>query len=314
MHAVEENVSHRILITQPIDQDGCDLLTRAGCTVDIWPGPGPIPYKKLLDRVRGCDGLISMLTDQVDAAVLDAGPVRVVAQHAVGINNIDLDALKKRGVALAHTPGVLTDATADLAFSLILAVGRRVVESDLWVRSGEWRGWAPTLMRGIELKGEVLGIVGMGRIGGAVAHRAKAFGMDVIHHNRSSGVPLDQLLQQSDVVSLHCPLTPQTHHLIDEAALKKMKSTAVLINTARGPVVDENALVHALNSGGIRGAGLDVFENEPAIHPGLLQSNRTVLLPHIGSATWQTRKVMAQMCANNILAGLRNEPLPNEVK
>ena len=314
MHPVEEIVSHRILITQPIDQDGCDLLTSAGCTLDIWPGPEPIPHQELVSRVRGCDGLISMLTDQVDAAVLDAGPIRVVAQHAVGINNIDLDALRKRGVALAHTPGVLTDATADLAFSLILAVGRRILESDLWVRSGEWRGWAPTLMRGMELKGSVLGIVGMGRIGGAVAHRAKAFGMDVIHHNRSSGVPLDQLLQQSDVVSLHCPLTPQTHHLINEAALKKMKSTALLINTARGPVVDENALVHALNSGGIRGAGLDVFENEPTIHPGLLHSDRTVLLPHIGSATWKTRKVMAEMCANNILAGLRNEPLPNEVK
>ena len=307
-------MSHRILITQPIDQDGCDLLTSAGCTLDIWPGPEPISYTELLTRVRGCDGLISMLTDPVDAAVLDAGPVRVVAQHAVGINNIDLDAVKARGVALAHTPGVLTDATADLAFALILAVGRRIMESDQLVRSGQWNGWAPTLMRGMELNGAVLGIVGMGRIGEAVAHRAKAFGMNVIHHNRSSGVSLDQLLQQSDVVSLHCPLTPQTHHLIDEAAFKKMKPTSVLINTARGPVVDEDALVRALDCGEIWGAGLDVFEKEPTVHPGLLNSDRAILLPHIGSATWQTRKVMAKMCATNILAGLRDEPLPNEVK
>ena len=307
-------MSHRILITQPIDQIGYDLLTEANCTLDIWPGPEPISHAELLIRVQGCTGLISMLTDQVDAAVLDAGPVRVVAQHAVGINNIDLDAVHQRGVALAHTPGVLTNATADLAFALILAVGRRIVESDHLVRSGEWRGWAPTLMRGIELNGSVLGIVGMGRIGKALAARAKAFGMGVIHHNRSSGVPLDQLLVESDVISLHCPLTADTHHLIDEEAFRKMKSTAVLINTARGPVVHEDALVHALDTGEIWGAGLDVFEDEPTVHPGLLSNDKVVLLPHIGSATWQTRKVMAQMCAENILAGLRNQPLPNQVK
>ena len=307
-------MSHRILITQPIDQDGYDLLTDAGCTLDVWPGPEPISHDQLLVRVRGCDGLISMLTDQVDAAVLDAGPVRVVAQHAVGINNIDLDAVHQRGVALAHTPGVLTNATADLAFALVLAASRRIVESDQYVRSGQWRGWAPTLMRGMELNGAVMGIVGMGRIGGALARRAQAFGMKVIHHNRSSGVPLDQLLEESDVISLHCPLTSDTHHLIDEAAFRKMKSTAVLINTARGPVVDEDALVRALDTGEIWAAGLDVFEEEPTVHPGLLNSDKVVLLPHIGSATWQTRKVMAQMCATNILAGLRGEPLPNQVK
>ncbi len=307
-------MSHRILITQPIDQDGYDLLTEANCTLDIWPGPEPISHAELLRRVRGCDGLISMLTDPVDAAVLDAGPVRVVAQHAVGINNIDLDAVKERGVALAHTPGVLTHATADLAFALILAVGRRIVESDQLVRSGKWRGWAPTLMRGMELNGAVLGIVGMGRIGEALATRAKAFGMKVIHHNRSSGVPLDQLLRESDVISLHCPLTAETRHLIDEVAFRKMKNSAVLINTARGPVVDEEALVHALNAGEIWAAGLDVFEEEPVVHPGLLKSDKVVLLPHIGSATWHTRKVMAQMCAKNILAGLQNKPLPNQVK
>lgn len=307
-------MSNRILITQPIDADGIARLEDAGFHLEVWPGPEPIPHEILLEKVKGCVGLLSMLTDRIDTSVLDAGSLKVIAQHAVGINNIDLDAVAERGIGLAHTPGVLTNATADLAFALILAAGRRIVESDQFVRSGSWQGWAPTLMRGLELDGSVLGIVGMGRIGAALADRARAFGMRVIHHNRSSGVPLDQLLEESDVVSLHCPLTPDTHHLIGEAAFQRMKSTAILINTARGPVVDEPALVHALETEQISGAGLDVFEAEPAVHPGLLQSNKVVLLPHIGSATWRTRKVMADMCARNLIAGLRDQPLPNRVK
>ena len=306
-------MSNRILITQPIDADGYALLEEAGFTLDIWSGPEPIPYDELKMRIRGCVGLLSMLTDQIDAAVLDAGDLRVIAQHAVGINNIDLQAVHARGIGLAHTPGVLTNATADLAFALILAVGRRIVESDRYVRSGVWRGWAPTLMRGLELNGSVLGIVGKGRIGDALAHRADAFGMQVIHHNRSSGVPLEELLERSDVVSLHCPLTSETHHMIDAEAFQRMKSSAILINTARGPVVDEEALVQALVRGDISGAGLDVFEREPEINPGLLESSKVVMLPHIGSATWRTRKVMAEMCAQNLIAGLQNQPLPNGV-
>ncbi len=306
-------MAKRILITQPIDDSGSARLEAAGFSLDVWPGPEPMPYEILLERVVGCVGLLSMLTDRIDAAVLDAGPVQIVAQHAVGINNIDLDALRQRGVGLAHTPGVLTDATADLAMALLLSAGRRIVESDRFVRTGEWKGWAPTLMRGLDLNGSVLGIVGMGRIGEAVARRAEAFGMTVVHHNRSSGIPLDVLLETSDVVSLHCPLTPSTRHLIDQAAFRRMKSTAILINTARGPVVDEVALVEALETGEIAGAGLDVFEEEPAVHPGLLTNDRVVLLPHIGSATLNTRRVMAEMCADNLIAGLQGMPLPNGV-
>jgi glyoxylate reductase len=310
---IEEIMAERILITQPIDDSGQARLEAAGFILDVWPGPEPMPYEVLLERVSGCGGLLSMLTDRIDAAVLDAGPIRVVAQHAVGINNIDLDAVRGRCVGLAHTPGVLTDATADLAMALILSAGRRIVESDRFVRSGQWQGWGPTLMRGLDLNGSVLGIVGMGRIGRAVARRAEAFGMTVVHHNRSSGIALDALLETSDVVSLHCPLTPATRHLIDRAAFARMKSSAILVNTARGPVVDEAALVSALETGEIAGAGLDVFEGEPAIHPGLLKSERAVLLPHIGSATWNTRRVMAEMCADNLIAGLQGQPLPNGV-
>ena len=298
-------MSNRILITQPIDDDGCALLEQAGFTIDVWSGPEPMPHDVLLSRIQGCVGLLCMLS---------CGTVKVIAQHAVGINNIDLDAARSRGIEVAHTPGVLTDATADLAFALILSVGRRIVESDQFVRSGKWEGWGPTLMRGLEMRGSVLGIVGRGRIGSAVAHRAEAFGMRVIHHNRSSGVSLDEVIEESDVISLHCPLTPDTQHLIDEDAFRRMKSSAILINTARGSVVDEAALVRALETNQIAGAGLDVFEEEPRIHPGLLQSDKVVLLPHIGSATWRTRKVMADMCARNLIAGLNNQPIPNRVQ
>ena len=307
-------MSNRILITQPIDDDGCALLEQAGFTIDVWSGPEPMPHDVLLDRIQGCVGLLCMLTDRIDESVLSCGTVKVIAQHAVGINNIDLDAARSRGIEVAHTPGVLTDATADLAFALILSVGRRIVESDQFVRSGKWEGWGPTLMRGLEMRGSVLGIVGRGRIGSAVAHRAEAFGMRVIHHNRSSGVSLDEVIEESDVISLHCPLTPDTQHLIDEDAFRRMKSSAILINTARGSVVDEAALVRALETNQIAGAGLDVFEEEPRIHPGLLQSDKVVLLPHIGSATWRTRKVMADMCARNLIAGLNNQPIPNRVQ
>jgi len=290
------------------------LLNEAGLSVDVWPGPEPIPADALRERVQGCAGLISMLTDPVDADLLSRGPLRVVAQHAVGTNNIDLKAASSQGVRVAHTPGVLTDATADLAFALLLSAARRVVESDHYVRGGHWKGWSPTLMRGMELNGAVLGIVGMGRIGQAVARRAEAFGMKVIHHSRSGGCDLEVLLEESDVVSLHCPLTPQTHHLIGEEAFSRMKSTAILINTARGPVVDEAALVAALENGEIAGAGLDVFEEEPRIHPGLVSNLKAVLLPHIGSATVATRRKMGEMVATDLIRGLRGEALLHEVK
>tara|TARA_B100000575_G_scaffold284001_1_gene277516 strand:+ start:283 stop:1209 length:927 start_codon:yes stop_codon:yes gene_type:complete len=304
----------KVLITQPIDESGMDVLRAAKISVDVWPGPEPIDRSTLLERVSDCEGMISMLTDPLDAEVMDAGPLRVIAQHAVGINNIDLDAARQRGIQVGHTPGVLTDATADLTMALLLGVARRTVEGDALVRSGQWKGWSPTLLRGLELRGATLGIVGMGRIGTAVAARASAFGMRVIHHNRSGGVPFDRLIQESDVVSLHCPLTAETRHLIDASVLRSMKSRAILINTARGPVVDEEALVAALEQHEIAGAGLDVFECEPDVHPGLVASPHALLLPHLGSATVQTRRRMGVMVAEDLLRGLRSEPLNNGVK
>jgi glyoxylate reductase len=303
----------RILVTQTIDDVGMSALQAAGMDVDVWPGPAPIPLDALLSRVSGCAGLMPMLTDRIDAAVMDAGPLSVIANHAVGTDNIDLDAAAARGIVVTNTPGVLTDATADLTMALVLAVGRRLRAADALMRDGGFAGWRPTLLRGIDLSGATLGIVGKGRIGSAVAHRAMAFGMRPIHTSANSGVPLDVLLQTADVVSLHCPLTPDTHHLIDAAALQRMKSTAILINTARGPVIDEAALVEALRDNAIAGAGLDVYEAEPAIHPGLIALDNVVLLPHLGSATWGTRQRMAVLAADNLIAVLTGHPPPNPV-
>ena len=307
-------MTKRILITQPIDASAMALLETEDLEIDVWPGPAPMPASELRARIRGCAGLISMLTDPVDAALMEAGPLRVVAQHAVGVNNIDLDSADALGVAVAHTPGVLTAATADLAMALLLSAARRIVEGHDLVRSGGWEGWSPTLLCGMELDGATLGVVGMGRIGAAVARRAEAFGMRVIHHNRTSGCGLDMLLAESDVVTLHCPLTPETHHLIDADALAAMKDTAILINTARGPVVDEAALVHALTTGGIAAAGLDVFEEEPRIHPGLVGLSNVVMAPHLGSATVATRRKMGHMVAEDLMRGLRGEPLAHAVR
>ncbi|MEL6342786.1 MAG: D-glycerate dehydrogenase [Myxococcota bacterium] len=302
-----------VLITQEIDESGVALLDDAGLTVQIYDEPQPIPRAILLEMVRGCDALISMPTDSIDAEVMDTGPIQIVAQHAVGYDNIDLDAARTRGVVVTNTPGVLTAATADLTMGLLLALGRRLIEADAYARAGNFPGWRPTLLRGVDLDGAQLGIVGMGRIGRAVAHRAEAFGMSVVHHSRSGGIPLDALLETSDVVSLHCPLTPETRHLIDAAALERMKPSALLINTARGPVVDEDALAAALEEGRIAGAALDVFEHEPLIHLSLLELDNVVLAPHIGSATWKTRRRMATLAAQNLLAFASGEPPPNQV-
>jgi glyoxylate reductase len=303
----------RVLVTRSIADEGMALLQEAGLDIDLWEEEGPIPAATLHARAASCHGVLSMLTDPIDAALLDAGPIRAIAQHAVGVDNIDLAACVARGVGVSHTPGVLTDATADLAMALLLGVGRRLREGDALVRAGGFLGWAPTLLRGVDFAGARLGIVGWGRIGKAVARRAGAFGMDVVHHSRSSGIPLDELLRTSDVVSLHCPLTPDTHHLLDAAALGRMKPGALLINTARGPVVDEAALVDALDRGHIGGAGLDVYEGEPAVHPGLLNRDDVLLMPHLGSATWGTRRRMARMAAGDLIAMLRGEAAAHPV-
>lgn len=273
---------------------------------DVNDAEEPLPRGELLRRARGCAGLVTMPTDRVDEELLDAaGPgLRVVAQHAVGYDNVDVAACTRRGVLVAHTPGVLTQATAELTMALLLAVARRVVEGDRLIRRrGRWI-WSPTWMLGTGLSGKTLGIVGYGRIGRAVAGLARAFGMDVVYTSRSAGIPLDDLLRAADAVSLHVPLTPETRHLIDDRALALMRPTALLVNTSRGPVVDEQALARALREGRIAGAALDVFEREPEVSEELLELENVVCVPHLGSATPETREAMGMLCVEALRAVL----------
>jgi glyoxylate reductase len=286
----------------------------------------PMERQQLLSRIGDRDGLLCMITDAVDEELLGRAPrLKMIANMGVGYNHIDIAAATRRGIPVSNTPGVLTDATADLAFTLILAVARRVVEGDRRVREGKFKLWAPFLFLGREVSGKTLGIVGFGRIGRAVARRAAGFGMRVLYHNRSRLTPaeerespaeyadLNTLLAQADFVSLHVPLSGETRHLIGAAELSRMKPTAYLINTARGPVVDEVALLATLQRGMIAGAGLDVYENEPALTPGLADLPNVVLLPHVGSATLETRTAMAAMAARNLIAGLDGQRPPNLV-
>jgi glyoxylate reductase len=270
-------------------------------------------------------GAIVTLTDRVDADVLASAPrLKIVANYAVGYNNIDVEAARRRGIVVTNTPDVLTDATADLTWALILATARRVIEGDRLVRSGHWSGWTPTQLLGTAVAGRTLGIVGMGRIGQAVAQRAAGFRMNVCYSSRrrldspAEGtawefLSLPALLAASDIITLHVPLTPETRHLIGARELAKMRRDAIVINTARGPIVDEAALVAALTSGAIAGAGLDVFEDEPKLHPGLTALSQVVLLPHLGSATMDTRIEMGMMCVNNVDAVLSGRPALNRV-
>src|SRR6266446_1020544 len=252
----------------------------AGIEVDLWDDEMPPSRSELLARVASADGLLALLTERVDTELLAAAPsLRVVANHAVGVDNVDVRACTARGVWVTNTPDAITESTADLTWALILAVARRIGEGERLVRAGRFKAWAPTMLLGLELRGATLGIVGLGRIGEAVARRARGFGMHVLHTTSRGGVPLEELLARSDAVTLHCPLTAATRHLIDARRLAQMKRGALLVNTSRGPVVDESALVRALESGHLGGAGLDVFENEPLVHPGLLGREDVVLLP-----------------------------------
>jgi len=274
----------------------------------VWP-----PARdELLAHVAGRDGLMLMLTDRVDDELLDAaGPqLRIVADYAVGIDNVDLEACRRRGIVVSNTPDVLTETTAELTIAIVLALLRRVAEGDRLIRRGEEWIWAPNLMLGRGLPGLRLGLVGHGRIGRAVERLARAHGMEVTHSTRSGGVPLEELLAASDVVSLHLPLTDDSRHLIDEAALARMKPTAVLVNVSRGPIVDEEALVAALRTGRIAGAALDVFEREPEVHPGLLELENVVLVPHLGSATEETREAMGMLCVEALRAVLLEGRVP----
>ncbi len=280
--------------------------------LDLHDSEWPAEREELLRRVAGKDGLMLMLTDRVDDELLEAtGPqLRVVANYAVGIDNIDLEACRRRGVVVSNTPDVLTEATAELTVALILALLRRVAEGDRLIRRGERWIWAPNLMLGRGLASLALGLVGYGRIAHAVERLARAHGMEVVHTSRSSGRPLDELLATADVVSLHLPLSEETRHLIDEAALARMKPTAVLVNTSRGPIVDEEALVAALTEGTIAGAALDVFEHEPEVHAGLLGLENVVLVPHLGSATHETREAMGMLCVEALRAVLLEDRVP----
>ncbi|MBM3777980.1 MAG: D-glycerate dehydrogenase [Acidimicrobiia bacterium] len=286
------------------------------CDVDAFAGPDEMPYDELLRRVAGKAALVSLIMDRVDDAVLAAGTgLRVVANVGVGYNNIDVTAARARGVIVTNTPDVLTDATADLTWALVLTVTRRVAEGDRLVRRGGWQRWALDFMLGTELRGKQLGIVGFGRIGQAVADRARAFGMRIAFTSRTprpeehgERMRLDELLATSDVVSLHAPLTKDTERMIGQPQFARMKRSAYFINTSRGALVDEASLVWALKEGLIAGAGLDVFEREPSVHPGLLELENVVLTPHVGSATVETRTAMADLAVRNVLAVLSGEP------
>lgn len=286
----------------------------------------PLSRRELLLAVRNADGLIAMLSDPIDSAVMAAAPkLRIIANYAVGYNNIDIAAASRREIDVTNTPGVLTEATADLTWALILATARRLPEGEALVRTGRWTGWAPTQLVGGDIYGKTIGIIGMGRIGQAVARRAQGFAMDIIYYSRNrlplikeivlgAGYhPLKRLLQEADVVTLHLPLTKESHHLIDGAALRMMKPTAFLINTARGPVVEQAALMRALKEKRIAGAGLDVYEDEPRVPPGLRRLTNVVLLPHLGSASRETRIRMGMMVIDNLVARFSERQPPNKV-
>ena len=304
----------RVFVTRELPFPALERL-EAEHEVDTWPGDLAPEPEELRRHTSQADGLLSMVADRIDETLLDAAPnLRAIANYAVGTDNIDLEAAAARGIPVGNTPDVLTDATADLAFALILALARGIVSGAATVRAGEWRTWEPAGDLGTDLAGATLGIVGRGRIGEAVARRAAGFGMDVVHSSRSSGLSLDELLERADVVSLHTPLTPDTRHLIDEKALARMKPTALLVNTARGGIVDQDALREALIDGRIGGAALDVTDPEPlpGDHP-LLDAPNLLVVPHLGSATRRTRARMAEMAVENLLAALDGRPMPHAV-
>jgi len=314
----------RVYVTRIIPEGGLRLV-REACDAEVWEGETPPPRKALLGKVRGIDGLLALLTDKIDAELMDAaGPqLKVISNYAVGYNNIDVEAATARGIAVGNTPGVLTDTTAEMAFTLLMAAARRVVEGADYVRAGKWRTWGPTLLLGRDIHHATLGIIGFGRIGRTVAQRARGFEMEILFYDPLVGaddpqaqtlgaraVDLDTLLAQSDFVTVHVPLMDETYHMIGAEALHKMQSTAILINTSRGPVVDPEALYQALKEGEIAYAALDVTEPEPIdMDSPLLSLPNCIIVPHVASASIATRTRMAEIAAQNLIAGLRGEPL-----
>ena len=315
----------RIYVTRPIPSAAQLRLGQACPTVAANPEDRGLTHQELLDALRGCDGVITFLTDRIDGDIVEgAETLRVIANCAVGYDNIDVAAATRRGIIVSNTPDVLTEATADLAWALLMAVARRIVEADRFVRAGEFRGWSPGLMLGADLVGKTVAVIGAGRVGGALALRSKGFAMRVLYVDRhrnerlerelnAQQVDIDTAVREADFLSLHCPLTAETRHLINADRIAAMKPTAYLINTARGAVVDEAALVQALRERRIAGAALDVFENEPHLAAGLAELDNVVLTPHIGSATTETRTRMIMLAAENVFAAMRGERPPNIV-
>lgn len=314
-----------VFVTRRIPEPGLDLL-RTACDVVVNEEDRVLSKAEIIDGVKGKDALLCLLTDEIDAEVLDSNPgLKVVANYAVGYNNIDVEAATRRKIPVTNTPGVLTETTADFAWALLMSAARRVVESDRFTRAGLFKGWAPMLFLGCDVYAKTLGIVGFGRIGEAVSRRALGFSMEVLYYDDRrrdpdeeerlgvSYVPFAELLRRSDFISIHVPLLDSTRHMFGEAEFRAMKKTAILINTSRGPVIDERALVAALKAMQIAGAGLDVYEDEPRLGPGLAELDNVVLAPHIASATVETRTRMAVMAAENVLAAIRGEVPPNIV-
>ena len=314
-----------VYVTRPIPAEGIDLLRQSIQTVVVRDEEDPPTKEELLHRISGVDALLCLLTDTIDSEAIEAGRrLRVIANYAVGYDNIDVAAATRKGIMVTNTPGVLTETTADMAWCLLMAVARRVVEADSYVRRGQFRRWEPMLLLGSDVYGKTLGIVGMGRIGRAVARRARGFGMKILYYSRRRAyeveketgaryVDLPMLLKNADFVTLHTPLTAATRHMIGRKELEMMKPTSYLINTSRGAVIDEAALVKALEEGLIAGAALDVYENEPKLSEGLAELSNVVLTPHIGSASRETRTRMALMAAENIVSALSGERPPNLV-
>lgn len=315
----------KIFVTRLIPKAGLDLLY-GFAELRIWQEEVPPPRDVLLEEAGEVDGLLSLLTDTIDAELMDAAPrLKVVSNYAIGYDNVDVEAATERGIMVCHTPGVLTDTTADFAFALLACVARRVVEASEYVREGRWKTWGPMLCLGYDLHGATLGLVGLGRIGSGVAKRATGFDMRILYHDVSrqpsreeelglTYVDLETLLRESDFVSLHTPLTPETHHMMGREQFTMMKSTAILINTSRGQVVDQKALYEALVSGGIAGAGLDVTDPEPILRDDpLLTLDNCVVVPHVASASVATRTMMATMAAENLIAALQGRMPRNPV-
>jgi glyoxylate reductase len=309
----------KVFVTRVIPEMGLALI-RDFCDADIWEADLPPEHVEIVHRVPEVEGLLSLLTDKIDAVVMDAAPcLKVISNMAVGVDNVDLAAATERGLPVGNTPGVLTDATADMAFALLASAARRVVEGDKFVHAGRWHTWGPQLLLGADFAGATLGLLGFGRIGQAVARRARGFDLRVIYCDQSakaafdaSAVDLDTLIRESDFLSLHVPLTPETQHMINSKTLAMMKTNAILVNTARGQIVDQDALYEALKSHQIFAAALDVTDPEPLpLDDPLLELDNCIIVPHIASASKQTRDKMSIMAAQNLIAGLRGERLPN---